>query len=433
MEHHDEIEVPQYFLCPISLQIMKDPVTTATGITYDRSSIQRWLKESATEPVCPVTKQPLPSQHLTPNHTLRRLIQGWCVANASHGVERIPTPKAVLCRAHIMKILRGLSVPHLQSTSLDQLLSLISASCDHAKDDEMKLMAECGVVKAMVLLIVQCYKERKTTLLKEALRIITAIWIPANLSSEVRAIVADNAEFVDAITWVLLDKDVVRRTLAVNLIVEVVKVAGSSLVERLKPEFFKGVMGILVDHHSHTNNDNDKNINVGPTKAALRVLLEVCKHGRNKYKIIEANVIFDLIELELELGLPQPEKNKKVSELIFCLLAQLCSCADGRAKFLAHSGGIAVVSKRILRVSPVVDDRAVHIFWLISKFSATNELLHEMLKVGAVSKLCMVLQADCAKYLKDKVREMLRMHSYAWNNSPCIQVYLLTRYPMLQF
>lgn len=39
----DEIEVPKYFICPISLQIMKDPVTTITGITYDRDSIEHWL------------------------------------------------------------------------------------------------------------------------------------------------------------------------------------------------------------------------------------------------------------------------------------------------------------------------------------------------------------------------------------------------------
>uniref|UniRef100_A0A803LXM6 U-box domain-containing protein n=1 Tax=Chenopodium quinoa TaxID=63459 RepID=A0A803LXM6_CHEQI len=221
---------------------MKDPVTTPTGITYDRSSIERWLKEAVVnEPVCPVTKQPLPSQHLTPNHTLRRLIQGWCVANANLGVERIPTPKPVLCRAHVLKILRGLSVPRLQSTSLDQLLSLISTSSgdEHAKDDDRKLMAECGVVKAMVSLIITCYKDNKTTFLTEALRILTVVWVPANVSSEVRSIVADNIDLVDAITWVLFDKSVERRTLTVNLINEVVKVAGSSLIERLKPEFFK--------------------------------------------------------------------------------------------------------------------------------------------------------------------------------------------------
>ncbi|PKA60819.1 U-box domain-containing protein 15 [Apostasia shenzhenica] len=35
--------IPNDFLCPISLGIMTDPVITATGQTYERSSIQKWL------------------------------------------------------------------------------------------------------------------------------------------------------------------------------------------------------------------------------------------------------------------------------------------------------------------------------------------------------------------------------------------------------
>ncbi|KAK9755838.1 hypothetical protein RND81_01G054300 [Saponaria officinalis] len=425
-EFDQEIDVPQYFLCPISLQIMKDPVTTTTGITYDRESIDQWLKE-AVDPVCPVTKQPLPmGSDLTPNHTLRRLIQAWCVANARHGVERIPTPRAALTRAHISKILRGLTVPRLQSPALDQLL-VIATSDGHF--DDKKVMVESGVVKAVVLFIVKCYKEGKTTpLLEKALKVVTAVGTPA--SPEVKAVYAENYELVDSISWILNENKFSNstRNYAVIFLKDVVKVASSNPIDRLNLEFFKGVVKILKSRGEQKDADLP-----GPMRAALRVLIELCPHGRNRYKIIESNVIFELIELELGLALAQTER-RKVSELIFCLLAQLCSCAEGRARFLAHSGAIAIVSNRILRVSPVVDDRAVHILALISKCSATNEALQEMLKVGAVSKLCMVLQADCAKYLKDKAREILRMHSYVWNNSPCIQVnYLMTRYPLMQF
>ncbi|KAL9238659.1 hypothetical protein vseg_013054 [Gypsophila vaccaria] len=417
-----EIDVPHYFLCPISLQIMKDPVTTTTGITYDRESIDQWLRE-AVDPVCPVTKQPLPSgSDLTPNHTLRRLIQAWCVANARHGVERIPTPRAVLTRAHIAKILRGITVPRLQSSALDQLLVIATAD-GHVNDK--KVMVESGVVKAMVWFILKCFKEGKTTpLLEQALRVVTVVWI--STSTEVKDVCAENYELVESITWILNENKFsdTTRNFAVLLLKDVVMVASSNLIDKLNLEFFRSIVKFLKSRGDEL---------VVPMKAALRILIELCPHGRNRNKIIELNAIFELVELELGLPLAQT-KREKVSELIFCLLAQLCSCAEGRAKFLAHSGAIAVVSNRILRVSPVVDDRAVHIMALISKCSATNEALQEMLKVGAVSKLCMVLQADCAKYLKDKVREILRMHSYVWNNSPCIQVnYLLTRYPLMQF
>uniref|UniRef100_A0A0D9VGV8 U-box domain-containing protein n=1 Tax=Leersia perrieri TaxID=77586 RepID=A0A0D9VGV8_9ORYZ len=85
------LQVPWYFRCPISLELMRDPVTVATGQTYDRSSIESWVATGNT--TCPVTRAPLADFTLIPNHTLRRLIQEWCVAHRSLGVERIPTPK----------------------------------------------------------------------------------------------------------------------------------------------------------------------------------------------------------------------------------------------------------------------------------------------------------------------------------------------------
>ncbi|CBI32390.3 unnamed protein product, partial [Vitis vinifera] len=85
------VQIPYHFRCPISLELMCDPVTVSTGQTYDRASIEYWVGTGNT--TCPVTRSSLTDFTLIPNHTLRRLIQDWCVANRSFGVERIPTPK----------------------------------------------------------------------------------------------------------------------------------------------------------------------------------------------------------------------------------------------------------------------------------------------------------------------------------------------------
>lgn len=107
MDHEEEeIEIPNYFICPISLEIMKDPVTTVSGITYDRQSIVQWLEKVLS---CPVTKQPLPlDSDLTPNHMLRRLIQHWCVENATRGVARIPTPRAPPGKPNLIEEIKNL-------------------------------------------------------------------------------------------------------------------------------------------------------------------------------------------------------------------------------------------------------------------------------------------------------------------------------------
>ncbi|MFS7954012.1 putative U box domain, armadillo-like helical, Zinc finger, RING/FYVE/PHD-type [Helianthus anomalus] len=67
---------PLEFRCPISKELMRDPVILSTGQTYDRPFIQKWLK--AGNRICPKTQQVLSHTILTPNHLIRDMITQWC-------------------------------------------------------------------------------------------------------------------------------------------------------------------------------------------------------------------------------------------------------------------------------------------------------------------------------------------------------------------
>ncbi|KAL2506954.1 plant U-box 24 [Forsythia ovata] len=409
----ENIEVPQYFLCPISLQIMKDPVTTVTGITYDRENIEHWLL-TAEDVTCPATNQPLPrDSDLTPNHMLRRLIQAWCVVNAKNGIDRIPTPKTPLHKSTVVNLIRKLKNPVMYIDSLKKMDELANEN-----EKNRKCMAEAGSARAMVLFVLKCFKEGKTTGLEEALRILHLTWNPSIIENQ--QLVQDNLDLVESLTWILkstkIENNVVTKTQALIVLKKVIEVATPSLLNRLNPDFVKEMVNILQCNKLKTSQP--------AVKSTLQILIQMCPLGTNRMKIVEAGAVFELVETELD----QNHESKKITELIFTLLAHLCSCADGRAQFLKHPAGIAMVTKRLLRISHATDDGGLHIFALISRFSATNEVLVEMLRVGGVSKICMLIQADCADDLKKKAREILRLHSNVWRNSPCIQVYLLTRY-----
>lgn len=73
------ISVPKDFCCPISLDLMRDPVIVATGQTYDRASISRWMEEGHC--TCPKTGQLLDHTRLMSNRALRSLIMQWCAAH----------------------------------------------------------------------------------------------------------------------------------------------------------------------------------------------------------------------------------------------------------------------------------------------------------------------------------------------------------------
>ncbi|KAK7245361.1 hypothetical protein RIF29_40201 [Crotalaria pallida] len=78
-EIKSDVSVPAYFRCPLSLELMLDPVIVASGQTYERQSIQKWLDHGLT--VCPKTHQRLSHTNLIPNYTVKAMIANWCEEN----------------------------------------------------------------------------------------------------------------------------------------------------------------------------------------------------------------------------------------------------------------------------------------------------------------------------------------------------------------
>jgi len=79
-EHRAEIErlritrdeMPEDLCCPITCELMKDPVITADGDTFERCAIEQWLSTGAR--TSPTTNEPLDNLTLIPNHVAKRLI-----------------------------------------------------------------------------------------------------------------------------------------------------------------------------------------------------------------------------------------------------------------------------------------------------------------------------------------------------------------------
>ncbi|GKZ00577.1 hypothetical protein MPSEU_001009900 [Mayamaea pseudoterrestris] len=81
-----EIAPPDDFICPISLQPMVHPLTTRSGLNFERSAILNWLQQGTG--ACPLTRQPLRPSDLIPNKQLETRIRFWRMQN------NIPEPSA---------------------------------------------------------------------------------------------------------------------------------------------------------------------------------------------------------------------------------------------------------------------------------------------------------------------------------------------------
>ncbi|KAG4385945.1 hypothetical protein JHK82_034351 [Glycine max] len=402
----DEIEIPAHFLCPISLQLMRDPVTVCTGITYDRENIERWLF-SCKNNTCPVTKQCLLDHGLTPNHTLRRLIQSWCTLNASLGVERIPTPKSPIDKTQIVKLLtEAKRFPEKQLKCLTRLRSVAFEG-----QRNKTCLESAGVIEFLATTMKNNNTQEDSTVLSEAA---IEVLFHLNLSEARLKTLINNEEFhfIESLFHVLRLGNYQSRVYATMLLRSAFEVADPIQLISVKTALFVEIMRVLCDQISHQ-----------ASKAALKLIVELFPWGRNRIKGVEDGTVSVLIELLLGTS------ERRTCELILIALDQLCGCAEGRAELLNHGAGVAIVSKKILRVSHVASERGVRILASICRYSANARVLHEMLQVGAVSKLCLVLQVNCGFKTKERAKEVLKLHSVVWKNSPCIPVPLLSSYP----
>ena len=82
---------PEEFLCPITYEVMKDPVMSNEGISFERSAIERWLRSSNR---CPVSRLPLRRSDLRNNIALKNLIADWNTKQEQKALRRQSQPRS---------------------------------------------------------------------------------------------------------------------------------------------------------------------------------------------------------------------------------------------------------------------------------------------------------------------------------------------------
>lgn len=71
------------FICPLTLELMRDPVSTVDGHTYERSAIEEWLQSNSSSPS---TGMELASKQLIPNLAIKQSIEEFLADERSKGL-----------------------------------------------------------------------------------------------------------------------------------------------------------------------------------------------------------------------------------------------------------------------------------------------------------------------------------------------------------
>ncbi|XP_021727303.1 U-box domain-containing protein 11-like [Chenopodium quinoa] len=154
----ESVSIPEDFLCPISLEIMRDPVIVATGQTYERSYIQRWIDSG--NMTCPKTQQKLVHNTLTPNYVLRSLIYQWCSKNNIEQPTALMTGKIKKSDGSFRDVSGDIAaiqvlVRKLSSRLVDERRGAVAEirSLSKRSTDNRILIAEAGAIPVLVNLL----------------------------------------------------------------------------------------------------------------------------------------------------------------------------------------------------------------------------------------------------------------------------------------
>ncbi|XP_050229044.1 U-box domain-containing protein 21-like [Mercurialis annua] len=389
-----DIMIPTHFKCPISLELMKDPVTLSTGITYDRESIEKWIESGHN--TCPLTNQVIPTFDKIPNHSIRKMIQSWCVDNRSFGVERIPTPRIPVTPHDISEICKRITAA-TQRGDFKKCTELVEKIKDWGKESERnkKCIAENGVgcvLSVAFEFFAGLSMEKHADLLVEILSVI--IWM-FPLGTEGQSKLGSMIS-LRCMLWILRNGDLSAIQNAVIVLKELLSLDqnhASTLSE------IEGVIQELV-------NLIKKPICPSATKASLMVIFHMLSPSSISEKIVSTFVELGLVSLIVEILV---EGNKGISERALGVLDHICDSKEGREKAYENALIVPVLFQKIL----VSSDFSVSILWKLCKNDQRKKggVVAEALelKIGAFQKLLILLQVSCGENTKEKVKEVLKM------------------------
>ncbi|KAH0454045.1 hypothetical protein IEQ34_018369 [Dendrobium chrysotoxum] len=394
-----ELSIPDQFRCPISLDLMTDPVTAPTGITYDRQSIERWLEMGNS--TCPVTNIALNCHGLIPNHTIRRLIQDWCVSNRSHGVERIPTPRIPISQVDALEILSDFSVAikhHDEELGLELVRKVRSLIKESERNRRCFLSIGAPIELASTFRV--CNAEALVVLGE----ILTTLVCLLPFEDEITMRELATSESLNSIVQIMKQGDISSR---LNSVLMLKKMASTN------EDFAKALAKHVALIEALTGFIKEP-ISTQATKVSLAAIFYLTSADE---KISKKCVDLGLIHSTLEILV---DSDKNMTEKALVILDVLCNCKLGREKACKHALTIPVLAKKMFQVSDMATEFAVSILWKVCKNCKESNCLVECLQVGVFQKMLLLLQVGCSELTKEKASEMLKLMSSFSGNFECV-------------
>ena len=393
--------VPALFKCPISLELMRDPVVLCTGQTYERCSIETWLRAGNT--TCPATMLQLESLEVVPNLTLRRLIQEWVSRHSygGNGVGRHRDAGAVKMQVLDLEELAAVLHDVVHCACGNGKLSALKKLRNVVREGErsQRCVRDAGGVTVITTFLesVSGDDEEVCEACEEALAVLVSL-APHCGHGELQGLVGRGGVVVASLTTVLCKGSLDSRV-NVATIVAAISAIHRELHFDAPANVFNSFTKLLRE-----------DLYPRAVKSSLRALLALCRARHSRTLAVQAGVVPALIEL-------LPELQKANAEKALGILELLCSTPDGRAAVMDHDLAMPVFVSQFHTISIAATEYIVNILWSLCQGSP--ESLAAAQEAGVFAPLLLLLQIECVPKTRQKCGELLKLVKSGWKEISC--------------
>ncbi|AED94197.1 ARM repeat superfamily protein [Arabidopsis thaliana] len=387
-EPESEITIPPEFQCPISIDLMKDPVIISTGITYDRVSIETWINSG--NKTCPVTNTVLTTFDQIPNHTIRKMIQGWCVEKGSPLIQRIPTPRVPLMPCEVYEISRKLSSATRRG---DYEKCGVIIEKIKKLGDESEKNRKCVNENSVGWVLCDCFDkfsgdEKLTFMLNEILSLLTWMF-PIGLEGISKLASATSFRCVAGL--LKSTDDSVRQNAA--FIMKEILSLDETRVHSFAVE--NGVAEALVKLIRDS-------VSSSSTKSSLIAIYQMVLQ---KPEIASEFLEIGLVSITVEMIV---DAENSVCEKALAVLDAICETEHGREEVRKNALVMPLLVKKIAKVSELATRSSMSMILKLWK-TGNTVAVEDAVRLGAFQKVLLVLQVGYGEETKEKATELLKM------------------------
>ncbi|XP_010450507.1 PREDICTED: U-box domain-containing protein 21-like [Camelina sativa] len=387
-ESETDITIPPEFQCPISIDLMKDPVIISTGITYDRESIETWIGSG--NKTCPVTNTVLTTFDQTPNHTIRKMIQSWCVEAGSSSIQRIPTPRVPLMPRDVHEICRKLSSATRRGDyeKCGEFIGKIKKLGDESEKNR-----KCINDNGAGLVLCECFgkfsgNEELTFMLKEILYLLT--WMIPTGSEGITKLAS--ATSFRCVAGLLRSTDDTVRENAAVFMKEILSLDKTWVYAfAVENRVAEALMKLIRD-----------SVSTRSTKSSLIAIYQLVLQ---KPEIASEFLEIGLVNMTVQM-IVDAETN--VCENALVVLDAICETEEGREEVRKNELVMPLLVEKIAKVSELATRSSVSVILRLCKMGNAF-VVEEAVRLGAFQKVLLVLQVGYGEETKEKATELLKM------------------------